>query len=397
MLPTLGMAQFGKGRHDERAVLRGSGGSLELVVGRHAVAVQADPAVDGPGWRGLRPLRAAVGREVLAVALDDIDPFRGGRDLPVSGRLPAAALPHWQRTFGDAWAMLVSRHPWFADAIKAGLVMLIPLAGRSGGDRMSATSHDAFGACALSNPADPQSLAVTLVHEFQHAKLGALHDLAPLYHPGPDVRFYSPWRDDPRPMSGLLQGAYAYLGVTDFWRTERGVCEARARGGHATFAQFEFARWRETWHAANAIEGCGRLTQAGRYLVTGMRDRLGRWRTEPVPKEPSVAACKAIADHRLSWRLRNLRPDQDDVGRLAAAWLAEVAPEPPRTPPTVIPSNRALTRNPRLDLLCLRLKDPRRFANACAGGTIEEPNDVSCGDVAYALGEMFGAVRHYAR
>ena len=246
------------------------------------------------------------------------------------------------------------------------------------------------------HPADPQSLAVTLVHEFQHAKLGALHDLAPLYHPGPDVRFYSPWRDDPRPMSGLLQGAYAYLGVTDFWRTERGVCEARARGGHATFAQFEFARWREeTWHAANAIEGCGRLTQAGRYLVTGMRDRLGRWRTEPVPEEPSVAACKAIADHRLSWRLRNLRPDQDDVGRLAAAWLAEVAPEPPRTPPTVIPSNRALTRNPRLDLLCLRLKDPRRFANACAGGTIEEPNDVSCGDVAYALGEMFGAVRHY--
>ena len=152
MLPTLGMAQFGKGRHDERAVLRGSGGSLELVVGRHAVAVPADPAVDGPGWRGLRPLRAAVGREVLAVALDDIDPFRAGRDLPVSGRLPAAALQHWQRTFGDAWAMLVSRHPWFADAIKAGLVMLIPLAGQSGGDRMSATSHDAFGACALSTP-----------------------------------------------------------------------------------------------------------------------------------------------------------------------------------------------------------------------------------------------------
>jgi hypothetical protein len=34
-------------------------------------------------------------------------------------------------------------------------------------------------------------------------------------------RYYVPWRDDPRPISGLLQGAYAYLGVTGFWRTRR--------------------------------------------------------------------------------------------------------------------------------------------------------------------------------
>src|SRR4051794_32475119 len=30
----------------------------------------------------------------------------------------------------------------------------------------------------------------------------------------------SRWRDDPRPPFGILHGAYAYLAVTRFWRTE---------------------------------------------------------------------------------------------------------------------------------------------------------------------------------
>lgn len=36
--------------------------------------------------------------------------------------------------------------------------------------------------------------------------------------PDDGQRFYAPWRDDARPVSGLLQGAYAYLGLSRFWR-----------------------------------------------------------------------------------------------------------------------------------------------------------------------------------
>jgi HEXXH motif-containing protein len=31
-------------------------------------------------------------------------------------------------------------------------------------------------------------------------------------------RCYAPWREDLRPISGFLQGTYAFLGVSGFWR-----------------------------------------------------------------------------------------------------------------------------------------------------------------------------------
>ena len=30
------------------------------------------------------------------------------------------------------------------------------------------------------------------------------------------VQAYAPWRDDPRPISGLLQGIYAFVCITEF-------------------------------------------------------------------------------------------------------------------------------------------------------------------------------------
>src|SRR5581483_603165 len=60
--------------------------------------------------------------------------------------------------------------------------------------------------------------AVTLAHELQHLKLGALLDIVTLALPDDGRRYYAPWRDDPRPLGGLLQGAYAYFGVSGFWR-----------------------------------------------------------------------------------------------------------------------------------------------------------------------------------
>jgi HEXXH motif-containing protein len=403
MLPTLGLARVGHRGDHGRAVLRGYGGRLEIVAGRNAVAAPAAPSADGPGWRGIRRLHATAGKWTVTVTLDDLDPFRAGRDLSASRRVTDAAVQRWQHVFEGAWALLASAHPWYADGIAAGLTTLVPLASPSPADSTSATSRDAFGACALSAPSDPLMLAVTLVHEFQHAKLGALHDLAPLNVPGSDVRSYSPWRDDPRPLGGLLQGAYAYLGITDFWRTQRGTT-VTSQPGPVGFAHFEFARWREqTWRATGALERSGLLTGVGHQLVVGMREQLDRWRREEVPDEPSRAAGQAITDHCLSWRLRNLRPDQDYVAWLVAAWLSGSAapvgggagvgarPGPAPGPPTVIASDRVMIRNSRLDLLCLRLKDPRQFARVCAAA----PGSARDADIAYARGDMRSAARRY--
>lgn len=33
-------------------------------------------------------------------------------------------------------------------------------------------------------------------------------------------RYYAPWREDPRPISGLLQRTYAFLEVSAFWQRQ---------------------------------------------------------------------------------------------------------------------------------------------------------------------------------
>ena len=385
VLPTIGAARLSPATPQERALVRGSMGVVEVVAGGSAVTVPQETARDAPGWQGLRWLTAVAGGLTLTVAVDDIDPFRAAPDLPSAARLTDSDLRWWRRALDQAWSLLSSSHPEYANAIGAGLVALTPLAGYSGRVSMSATSREAFGACLLSMPPDAQSFAVTLVHEFQHAKLGALHDVVPLYAGGPEVRGYSPWRDDPRPLAGLLQGAYAYLGVTDFWRTQMSP-GSRCEPGYAAF---EFARWREqTWAATGALERSGLLTPTGRELVAGMRRRLGPWLADPVPADSAMAATMAIADHRLNWRLRNLRPDPAGVERLARSWLARGAPGTVGAAPAVMTSDRALVRSRRVDLLCHQAGG----APARAGGAADA---IHAADIALVQGERDKAAELY--
>ena len=56
---------------------------------------------------------------------------------------------------------------------------------------------------------------MTLTHELQHTKLNAVMYLFELLEPVAGERFYAPWRDDPRPLGGFLQGIYAFFGIAE--------------------------------------------------------------------------------------------------------------------------------------------------------------------------------------
>ena len=119
----------------------------------------------------------------------------------------------------------------------------------------------------MSQPPDPDTCAVTLTHEVQHLKLCAVLDIVSLTLPDDGRRYYAPWRTDPRPVSGLLQGAYAYLGVTEFWRRQRQLATGAAR----LRADGEFALWRAgTARVIDALLSGDRLTPAGAVFVQGM-------------------------------------------------------------------------------------------------------------------------------
>jgi uncharacterized protein len=140
-------------------------------------------------------------------------------------------------------------------------------------------------------PQDADTLALLLIHEFQHVKLGAVLDLFELCHPADQQLFYAPWREDRRPAEALLQGAYAHLGVTDYWRIRR----HRADGPEAMAAEERFARWRVlTAETIDTLAGSGALTPLGTRYVEGMRATVMPWLDEPVPDRALEAARQRV-------------------------------------------------------------------------------------------------------
>ncbi len=102
--------------------------------------------------------------------------------------------------------------------------------------------------------------------------MGAVLDLYDLYDPADSRLFRAPWREDLRPLEGLLQGTYAHLAVTDFWRVRQEV----SAGADAEAAGQRFAYWRgHTCDAIETLANSGSLTPLGTRFVDEMRRSAG--------------------------------------------------------------------------------------------------------------------------
>jgi uncharacterized protein len=295
VLPSLGRALLPPGAATA-TVRAGSGAEVDASGAR--VRIPADPHRDAPGWQGLRRLDAEYHGRALRLLMDDVDPYSlPGADVSAA-RADAQELESWRSMLRRAWRLLVRWHWTTAEELVAATKVLTPMAPPERGLR-SATSSETFGAVGVSMPPDEHSLAVSLAHELQHAKLGALMDLVALTLPDDGSRYYAPWREDPRPIGGLIHGVYAHLGVAGFWRRQR----LRERGELALRAHTEFARWRDASAlAAHTLSASGRLTPEGELFVTEMTATLSKWRREPVPVAALDRARSSAEEHRARWR-----------------------------------------------------------------------------------------------
>lgn len=240
---------------------------LRVSKGR-ATYIPDDPAADTPTWQGHRTLTSTGRHTAVQTILDDLSPYRHSFRLALTGRTGASDLSSWQRLWTEAWELLRQRVPARAAELLLYLNTAVPLSKEAGRAGFSATSRDAFGALALSHPANGVNLALTLVHEGQHAKLGALLDLVDLFESSSNT-YFAPWRDDPRPIGGLMQGTYAFLGIADTWR------QLSADPSLEKVALRQFAHIREQVAvAAAALEVARELNDAGRVFVAGMQASL---------------------------------------------------------------------------------------------------------------------------
>ena len=338
ILPSLGLARLPSSHPYSVAEVSGAQGDYVIQHAGDQVRLPKRSDVDAPGWRGVHRVRATADGERFSVRLDDVDPYRGLYEPVPPQRLHATELGEWHQLLAQAWRLLATALPGYAGLLSVGLDSLVPKP-QVPFRNPSASTGEAFGSAVLGRPTDAASLAVTLVHEFQHIVLGGILHLTSLYRDDARERVYVPWRDDPRPLAGAVQGVYAFFGVTAFWRAL-----ARAERDPVTsLAWFEFAYWRrQTWHTLEVLRDDASLTDAGRRFLGGVAEVLKPWQYEPVADDLTNLAAFVATDHRAGWRLRHLRPSRGVVEQLAQAWLAR-RPRPPvilaRTelPPTPVP------------------------------------------------------------
>jgi uncharacterized protein len=279
-LPTLGRLRVGSAG---TATVAADDAGFEVRAPSGKWRVDADGRDAVPEWEPVRDLRAGQ----LSVRLEDTDPYRDCHQWPVAPRLPEASAAAWQDQFAIAWDLIERDYGGYAPGLAAGLSTIMPLANDVPGREISAAARPAFGAVGAALPADGETLALLLIHEFQHVKLGAVLDLFDLCEAVPGQRFYVLWRDDARPIEPVLQGTYAHIGVTDYWRVRR----HQVAGPAAAEAVEQFARWRlATAEAIDTLARSGALTSLGDRFIARMRGTVEPWLAEAVPAGAAAVA-----------------------------------------------------------------------------------------------------------
>ncbi|MEU1570607.1 HEXXH motif domain-containing protein [Streptomyces collinus] len=403
-LPTLGQIRLPQGAPEETAVLAGRGGLVTATSLSGVVRLPTALHRSAPGWRPLHRAEVRLpGDMKVGFILDDLSRHRiapppngaAQRMAPKTAEELAALL----RTGCD---LLVKSDAVWIPTVAALLRSVQPMRAHEAFRVRSASSDHAMGGFALSWPDSELACAAAVAHELQHSKLSALAHLFPLLEEsaGPQQLFYAPWRDDPRPLRGMLQGIYAFTGVTRFWW-------GRTRLPHGEYEQlawFEFALWRDQLaHVLPTVREAPELTETGRRLLEGLSSTVAGWSAD-APRDGATRAVVRLAerlavDHRVLWRLHHVRPCPSHVKRLATAWLDGAEP--------VLPGRRSLRAehalwhlDARAVLTRMAVADPMaldKLRNLPDGEEVPGVTGAMRADLLWAAGESSAAEQRYLR
>ncbi|OHV37119.1 hypothetical protein BCD49_18245 [Pseudofrankia sp. EUN1h] len=422
--------------------------------GRFDVELPDGPAISVESPRdtmaGPRPAGVCV-RELERLAgrleLNDVDPLlRTGFPSHDFERLTDEAARRWLSAAGDAVALLHRVLPAGAAEVSEYIQVLVPLVSQSPTIHRSAATAETFGMVQMSWSGAPFQLAEALLHEYYHNKLNALLDIDPLVvGQAEHSRCYSPWRDDARPLHGLLHAVFSFYSVVVFWAACAAVDPSAAGQDRAVR---EFARRREQVRTGvDQLLEHAQLTEVGKTLLGELLTRLDDLPEITVPPEVARAVRGELLEHRARWLERHDQPRHETdsrLGRLAQRWahaggkrrpssgacpsalqdslvLAGLpAPTQPMTSadkvaleacqllglPTVIPTNRladhAGRRDPTLDLLGrLSVVEPAEFARLASSLREADGEDgviwLLTGHLAYVERRYAHAAERYAR
>lgn len=267
--------QLASERGQEPLALRLRPGSIEIVLPRRRRPVRlALPLreVRSSGFLSLKRLPEVV----PGIVADDRGwLMRHGVVMHGLARLEGGAMARFVEVIRRAFSDMASREPGLCAEMTDMLRAVIPIENPLGHGSVSSSYVNLRGAVCLSHAEDPLLQAETLIHEFCHQKMNQLLAVDPLLLPGQSGQvFYSPWRDDPRRLRGLLLGAHAFLNVARY--LSRSLQRDSFSEDQAVEVMVNVSRrLNQSETALKSLSIYGSFTEFGRRFLLGLWRELG--------------------------------------------------------------------------------------------------------------------------
>jgi HEXXH motif-containing protein len=273
------------------AVLESRGGRLDITVASHRLRLPTTPTRD---WFPVRTVQEGA----LRLLIDDLHPGRDCFAEPPAQRLSEAAFRRWRDVTIASWRLLCRATPAFARQVAQGIRVIVPLAALAHGMDTSVSCVDALGAIATTTPSDPVRLAVTMVHEWSHSLLNGILGFVDLLQDPAGAQpslYFAPWRPDPRPISGVLHGTFAFLAVAETWQAL-----LTHDGDEQAAAELALRRLQLTEVLA-MLPTAPELSEQGRRFVDILRRRNAALMDTPLHPRVVAAATARLDEQRAGW------------------------------------------------------------------------------------------------
>lgn len=111
-------------------------------------------------------------------------------------------------------------------------------------------------------------VAESLLHEAMHLKLTLIEQEVPLVQPNSQSQFYSPWREELRPIQGVLHGMFVFAAVRNFYKAiiPKLVQDQKA----IAFVRSRINTIADEFQTLNGFPDIIGLTNAGRQIATNL-------------------------------------------------------------------------------------------------------------------------------
>lgn len=180
--------------------------------------------------------------------------FKESPETVIASADPALTTPETTETVSDAdvqpFSARIARALTLIDSIDSELNgsirklihWFVPLKMPSLSLHYSHSARDMIGVVHLSEGYSGIRLCEAIVHEYHHNELFALEATQKLADHDQKAIFYSPWRSDPRPLSGLFHALHVFSAVVRFYRMAESMTGADIDRGEVHQRRSEFCQ-----------------------------------------------------------------------------------------------------------------------------------------------------------